>query len=83
MTKKENEDFEGLTKCWICGNNYTDNDVELRDYCHMTGKYRGSAHRVCHINLKLNNKIPVVFHNLRSCNQSFSSYYARTRQVQS
>ena len=30
----------------------------------MTGKYRGSAHRGCNINVKLNHKIPVVFHNL-------------------
>ena len=29
-------------------------------------KYRGSAHRDCNINLKLNYKIPVVFHNLEN-----------------
>ena len=28
--------------------------------------YRGSAHRDCNINLKLNHKIPIVFHNLKN-----------------
>ena len=34
--------------------------------CHITGKYNGSAHRDCNINLKLDLKIPVVFHNLKN-----------------
>ena len=38
-TKEENS-----TKCWICDNDYVDNDFKLRDHCHITGKYRGSAH---------------------------------------
>ena len=33
---------------------------------HTTGKYRGSIHRDCNINVKLNHKIPVVFHNLKN-----------------
>ena len=45
---------------------YIDNDVKVRDHCHITGKCRGSAHRNCNINLKLNHKIPVVFHNLKN-----------------
>ena len=68
MTKKDNEDFENSTKCKICDNDYTDADVKVRDHCHITGKYRGSAHRNCNINVKLNEKIPVVFHNLKNYN---------------
>ena len=45
---------------------YIDNDVKVRDHCHITGKYRGSVHRNCNINLKLDHKIPVVFHNLKN-----------------
>ena len=66
MTKKDNEDFENSTKCWICDNDYINGDVKVRDHCHITGKYRGSAHRDCNINVKLNHKIPVVFHNLEN-----------------
>ena len=29
-------------------------------------KYKGSAHRDCIINLRLNHKCPIVFHNLKS-----------------
>ena len=68
MTKEDNEDFKNSTKCWICDNDYVDNDVKVRDHCHITGKYRGSAHRDCNINLKLNHKIPVEFHNLKNYN---------------
>ena len=59
ITKEDNEDFKNSTKCWICENDYIDN------HCHITGKYRTSAHRDCSINVKLNHKIPVVFHNLK------------------
>ena len=45
MTKEHNENFKNTTKYWICDNDYFDNDVKVRDHCHITGKYRGSAHR--------------------------------------
>ena len=66
MTKKDNEDFENSTKCWNCDNNCIDNDVKVKDHCHITGKYRSSAKRYCNVNVKLNNKVLVVlFHNLK------------------
>ena len=30
--------------------------LKIRDHCYITGKYRGSAHRDCNINVKLNEK---------------------------
>ena len=42
MTKEVDEDFK------IFG------DVKVRDYCHITGKGWGSAHRDCNTNVKLN-----------------------------
>ena len=64
MAKEDNEDFKNSTKCWICDSDYVDN-VKVRDPCHITGKYRGSAHRDSNFNLRLNHKIPIVFHNLK------------------
>ena len=66
MPKEDNEDFKNSTKYWICDNDYVANDVKVRYYCHITGKYRGSAHRDCNINLKLNHKILIIFHNLKN-----------------
>ena len=66
MNKEGNEDFENSTKCWICDNDYIDGDLKVRDHCHITGKYKGSVHRDSNINIKLNKKIPVLFHNLEN-----------------
>ena len=48
----EDKDFENSTKCWICDSDYVDDDVKVRDHCHVTGKYRGSAYRDSNINVK-------------------------------
>ena len=45
-----------------------DKDIRVRDHCHITGKFRGSAHQDCNLKLQMkpdNIKIPVIFHNLR------------------
>ena len=66
MSKGDNADFENSTKCRICDHSYVDGNVKVRDHCHITGKYRGSAHRHSNIHVKLNHKIPVVFQNLKN-----------------
>ena len=66
MTEKDDKDFKNFTKCWICDNVYVKGDVKVRGHCHITGKYRGSAHKDCYIKLykvKLRHTIPAVFHN--------------------
>ena len=66
MTKEDNEDFDNPTNFSICDNNHIDTDVKVRDHCHITGKYRGSAHRDCNINFQFNHKISVALHNLKN-----------------
>ena len=63
---KEDEGFKSRTKCQICGNVDVEGIVKLRDHCQITGKYRDSAYRDCNFKVKLNQKIPVVFHNLKN-----------------
>ena len=65
MNKEDDEDFEKFTKYWIYDNVYVDGNVKVRDHCHIARKYRGSAHRDCHIKVKLKHKILLVFHNLK------------------
>ena len=74
MTKEDEEEFEKVKECHICDKKYTEKDIRVRDHCHITGKYRGSAHQDCNLKLRLNPeeiKIPVIFHNLRGYDSHF------------
>ena len=74
MTKDDEDDFQKAKGCHICNKKYTEKDIRVRDHCHITGKYRGSAHQVCNLELRLNPeelKIPVIFHNLRGYDSHF------------
>ena len=62
MTAEENEEFERSNICWICGGLIDIGDNKVRDHCHITGKYRRSAHGSCNINLKICNKLVVIFY---------------------
>ena len=68
MTEDDEQRFRTMDGCHICGEKYTDKDVRVRDHCHITGKFRGSAHQECNLKLRIKPediKIPVIFHNLR------------------
>ena len=68
MTENDELRFKQMDECHICGNRYTDKGVHVRDHCHITGKFKGSAHQECNLRLRITPKsirIPVVFHNLR------------------
>ena len=71
MTPDDENDFQTATSCHICGNKYIKSYVRVRDHCHVTGKYRGSAHESCNLNFKLTDKIPVIFHNLKGYDSHF------------
>ena len=74
MTKENETDFQKATKCHICDIKYTDKDICVRDHCHITGEFRGSAHQDCNLKLRINLdkiKIPVIFHNLRGYDSHF------------
>ena len=66
ITKKDDEDFENSFKYWFSDNAFVDGDVKVRDHCIVTGKFRNSVYRDCNINVKLNHKIPFVFHKLKN-----------------
>ena len=65
MTEKEEYLFQKSNNCWICKKIIDHDDEKVRDYCHITGKFRGSAHWDCNINFKLTKTIPVIFNNLK------------------
>ena len=68
----ELKQFNDVTKCWICNEEFDDTADEkgyrknekVKDHCHYTGRFRGAAHNSCNLKYKKPKFIPVVFHNL-------------------
>ena len=74
MTEVDEQHFKTMDGCQICGEKYTDKDVRVKDHCHITGEFRGSAHQECNLKLRIKPediKIPVIFHNLHGYDSHF------------
>ena len=65
MSEKDEQIFQSSNKRWINDKLFDVVDNKVRDQCHITRKYRGSAHWSCNVNLKLTKKVSVIFHNLK------------------
>ena len=63
MTEEDEDDYRINNICRFCEKNIECD--KFRDHCHLTGKYRRSAHSICNINVtkKQSNFIPFIFHN--------------------
>ena len=61
----EEEEFQSSSTCWICEKLIEYDYEKVRDHCHITGEFRSAVHSSSNINLQLNKKVPVIFHNLR------------------
>ena len=61
MSEKEEEQFQSSKTCWIC-EKLIDDDKKVRDYCHVTGKFRGKAHWICNMisNIWLKNMVQKI-----------------------
>ena len=74
MSNEDEQEFKKSTRCHICDKKYNEEDIRVRDHCHITGVFRGSAHQDCNLKLKMKPeeiKIPVIFHNLRGYDSHF------------
>ena len=74
MTDEDEDSFQKSDKCHSCNKPYKDKDIRVRDHCHITGKFRGSAHQDCNLKLQIKPetiKIPIIFHNLRGYDSHF------------
>ena len=72
MSEEEEHLFQKSNSCQICKKFINNNNEEtVRDYCHVSGKFRGAAHRKCNVNFQLTKKVPAIFHNLRG----YDSYF--------
>ena len=66
VTEKEEEETPRTREeeLWLLG-------PKVYDHCHMTGNYRGAAHAVCNLQLRVRKTIPIFFHNLTSYDSHF------------
>ena len=74
MANEEEQMFKTAIECHICRQQYKQTDIRVRDHCHVTGQYKGSAHQDFNLKLWINPKefkIPVIFHNFRGYDSHF------------
>ncbi|XP_031777427.1 uncharacterized protein LOC107981297 [Nasonia vitripennis] len=64
LTDLEELSFRGSTVCHICRKPIKNDELAVRDHCHLTGRFRGAAHNSCNLNYKDSRFVPVIFHNL-------------------
>ena len=71
LTHEESNFYKEQEACHICkekfcmdkdDKNYI-NKRKVKDHCHYTEKFRGSAHSKCNLNYKVQKDIPIIIHN--------------------
>jgi len=57
MTKSDKEKYESSKNCYICNGGFSEdkesNFIKVRDHCHLTGDFRGAAHKLCNPTTKI------------------------------
>ena len=53
MSEEEKNLFQQSNSCRICKTIINDDNEKVRDYCHITSKFRGAAHQSCNLNFQL------------------------------
>ena len=72
LTDEEIRSYERQRVCHICKKEFSIDENEksefklyhkVRDHCHQTRKFRGTAHNTCNLRYKVPKEIPVAIHN--------------------
>ena len=69
LTNEQHKSHVNEKICYICkekfGDKYSKDKkyCKVRNHCHYTGKYRGSAASICNLMYNVHKEIPVTFHN--------------------
>ena len=73
---EDKEDYKKNIGCGLCEKKIESDNV--RDHCHLTGKYRGPAHSKCNINVTQDqsNFIHFIFHKFS--NYDCHLYFGKT-----
>ena len=52
ISSEDQQQFDNATHCYLCKKEIKPNDkkgCKVRDHCHLTGAYRGCAHKHCNL----------------------------------
>ena len=83
MTEEDQEDFKNDNICRFFEKTIESDNV--RDHCHLTGKYRGPAYSICNITVTQDqsNFTPFIFHNFSNydCHMFFKKLVDKNNKV--
>ena len=69
LTNEQKKLYQNAKIYYICKEKFEEkhakdkNYPKVRDHCHSTGEYRGSAHSIHNLKYSIPKKVPIVFHN--------------------
>ncbi len=62
MKKGEGKrEYDSATNCHICGKGFSETDRKVKDHCHISGNFRGAAHKECNLKFKVPKFTPYFF----------------------
>ena len=70
----EYEAHRRATKCYLClepFNPYDRQRIKVKDHCHFSNKFLGSAHSVCNWKRTRDKQIPIFIHNFQNYDSHF------------
>lgn len=72
ITDNQRLEHDKAEICYLCLQKFDDlSNEKVYDHDHMTGKYRGPAHKLCNLQYQIPIKIPLFFHNLKNYDSHF------------
>lgn len=75
LTPAQQREYDSAKMCYLCRNVFVNDssseNSKVCDHDHATGYYRGALCKLCNINFKPNNVLPIFFHNLSGYDAHF------------
>jgi len=86
MTPSDWKNYKDTDKCYVCDEPFASYEEceqyykehkkphkkrKVKDHCHFTGKYRGSACNECNLQLKVKRVVPAIAHNFKGYDSHF------------
>ena len=53
LSEEEKSQHKKATSCYVCNCDFTAENREVRDHCHVLGNYRGASCNICNLGMAL------------------------------